>query len=166
MWTPWAPNMRALRISYPDLIPPSIWTSIPEPSTASKIGQSFEIDERAPSNYRPPWFDTIIALAPDLTHILASSSSKIPFIINFPGQRSRTQATSSQFRAGSNYSAAHEDKDAILETPVAWPTMFLNWRLWVLKVLMHQLGREINYHAESKFIFGGAVKLFLISLCL
>ena len=111
--------MMALRISYPDLIPPSICTSMPEPSRAFKIGQSIEIDEHALSNYRPPWLDTIIASAPDFRHILASSSSKMPLIINLPGHRSRTQATSSQFNAGSNYSAAHDERDAMFETPVA-----------------------------------------------
>ena len=52
--------------------PPSNSTSV-SPPTASAISGSAEIDDGAPSSWRPPWFDTTIASAPASTASRASS---------------------------------------------------------------------------------------------
>src|SRR5215468_4178309 len=55
--------------------------------TASAIAGSAEIDDGAPSSWRPPWLETTTASAPSFTAVLASSASRIPLMMSFPGQR-------------------------------------------------------------------------------
>jgi hypothetical protein len=58
-------------------MPPSIQTSIVEP-TASTMAGSAAMDDGAPSSWRPPWLLTISASAPLSAAIRASSRSRCP----------------------------------------------------------------------------------------
>ena len=95
--------------SWPERMPPSIQTSICEP-TASTIAGSALIDDGAPSSWRPPWLETISASAPLSTASRASSTSRMPFRISLPPQRFLIHSTSSQFRRGSNCSRRPGDE--------------------------------------------------------
>ena len=70
-----------------------------------------EIDEGAPSSWRPPWLETISASAPVSAASRASSASRMPLRISLPPQRFLIHSTSSQDRRGSNCSAVHADSE-------------------------------------------------------
>ena len=89
-------------MSWPERMPPSNSTSIDEP-TASAIGGSAEIEDGAPSSWRPPWFDTTSAAAPVFAAMRASSTSRMPLRMSLPGQRLAIHSTSFQFSVGSNW---------------------------------------------------------------
>jgi hypothetical protein len=73
-----------------------------------------EIDDGAPSSWRPPWFDTTIASAPVLVAMRASSTSSTPLIMSFPGHRLLIHSTSFHDSAGSNCVEIHDASDATL----------------------------------------------------
>ena len=137
MKVPFAPSASAFRTSCPDLIPPSNSTSI-RPPTASTMAGSAEMEERAPSCCRPPWFETISASAPLCAASSASSGSRMPFRMSLPPQRSLMRFTSSQLRLGSNCSAVQEDREDRSLTPFACPTMFRKVRRSVPSIDTHQ----------------------------
>ena len=72
--TAFAPNSKALRISVPLPVPPSINTSTLFP-TAGTFGRA-SIVTIAPSNCLPPWLETITPLGPFSTAQIASSPYK------------------------------------------------------------------------------------------
>src|ERR1700686_4236308 len=69
-----APSANARIMSDPVRMPPSNNISVSEPTASATFG-SAEIEEGAPSSWRPPWFDTTMASAPSLTAVLVSSAS-------------------------------------------------------------------------------------------
>ena len=90
-----APSASARIMSAPVRTPESNITSISEP-TASTTRGSAAIADGAPSSWRPPWLDTLMASAPVVTAILASSTSRMPLRISLPGHRLLTHSTSFQ----------------------------------------------------------------------
>ena len=75
---PRAPRASALSTSWPERTPPSNSTSMRSP-TAPAIAGSDAIEERAPSSWRPPWFETTMPSTPAAAASLASSTSRMPF---------------------------------------------------------------------------------------
>ena len=63
---------------------------------------NIEIEDGAPSSWRPPWLETTIAAAPVPAAALASSTSRMPLMISLPGQMLRIHSMSFQFSASSN----------------------------------------------------------------
>ena len=125
---PLAPKAQALSTSCPLRMPPSIQTSIWSPTAATMAG-SASILLGAPSSWRPPWLLTTMASAPLATASLASSTSMMPLRMSLPPHCALTQATSSQFRVGSNCSLVQEASELMSLTPFTWPTRLRKvWR--------------------------------------
>src|SRR5271168_3774380 len=124
---PRAPSASAFAMSWPERMPPSNSTS-QRPPTASTISGRTEIVEGAPSSWRPPWLETTIASAPAATLKRASSASRTPLRINFPGQRLRTHSTSRQFADASNCVAVHSASVRIPLVPPMRPAKLPNVR--------------------------------------
>ena len=140
-----APSASARIMSAPVRMPPSNITSISEP-TASTTRGSIEIDDGAPSSWRPPWLDTTIASAPVVTAILASSTSRMPLRISLPGHRLLTHSTSFQFSVGSNWLAVHAASELTFSMPFTWPARLP--KVLRLPLRMRQrpgrLGRDVD----------------------
>ena len=100
-----------------------MWTSILSP-TASKIAGSALIELSAPSSWRPPWLDTIMASAPTFSAIFASSASKMPLRITLPPHSSLICLILSQSNDGSNCCAVQSIRLAGSETSSTCPTIF------------------------------------------
>ena len=132
--------------------------------TASTICGSASIDDIAPSNWRPPWLDTIIASAPVCAAILASSASKMPLIINLPPQRFLIHSTSFHDNAGSNWPAVQAAKELMSDTLLAWPTILPNCRRFVPSMPKHQRGLVIMLMMFGIVSLGGAESPFFRSL--
>lgn len=62
-----------------------------------------EIVDGAPSSWRPPWLETMIASAPQSRAPTASSASTIPFRMIVPSQRSRIQSSALKLSVWSNW---------------------------------------------------------------
>ena len=132
--------------------------------TACTISDRAEMEERAPSNWRPPWFETTSASAPLRAAIMASSGSMIPLIINLPPHISLMRATSSQLKRGSNCSSVQAVREDKSSTPFAWPTILPKlWRL-VPSIFIHHCGLVIKLTILASVGLGGADKPFLMSL--
>src|SRR3984893_12986351 len=139
MSAPRAPNASDLAMSWPERMPPSNITS-QRPPTASTISLKTEMEDGAPSNWRPPWFDTTIASAPAATPRRASSASSMPFKINLPGQRLRTQSTSRHLADASNWVAVHSASVLIPLEPPMRPTRLPNVRRLPNRTLSAHVG--------------------------
>ena len=124
------------------------------------------IDDSAPSNCRPPWFDTIIASAPKSAARRASSSSNTPFKINLPPHISRMRAILPQSSCGSNCSAFHDPNEDKSLTPLAWPTMLPK----LCRLVRAMPAAQRHLVAMSMILaivgLGGAERPFFKSLCL
>ena len=120
-----APSASARIMSEPVRTPESNSTSTCEP-TVSAIRGSAAIADGAPSSCRPPWFDTLIASAPVVTAILASSTSRMPLRMSLPGQMLLTHSTSFQFSVGSNWLAVHCASELTFSMPFTWPARLPN----------------------------------------
>ncbi|CFN63728.1 Uncharacterised protein [Bordetella pertussis] len=160
---PRAPSATALSTSWPERMPPSIHTSMREP-TASAMAGSALMEETAPSSWRPPWLLTIRASAPLSAARRASSASRMPLRISLPPQRRLIHSTSSQLRRGSNCSAVQDDSDDRSVTPLAWPTMLPKVRRRVPSMPRHQRGLNARSIRLRSVGLGGADKPFLMSL--
>ena len=160
---PRAPSATALRMSWPERTPPSIQTSIFEP-TASAMDGTAAIEDMAPSSWRPPWLLTMSASAPLLAASWASSTSRMPLRMSLPPQRCLIHSTSSQLRRGSNCSAVQEDSEDRSLTPLAWPTMLPKVRRLVPSMPMHQRGLVARLIRLRSVGLGGVDRPFLMSL--
>ncbi|SCB44631.1 hypothetical protein GA0061101_11959 [Rhizobium lusitanum] len=96
----------------------SICTSILSP-TASTILGSMLMEEGAPSSWRPPWLETMMASAPVSTAAFASSTSRMPLMISGPPHCSLIQATSLQESLGSNCECVQCDSVVMSEMSLA-----------------------------------------------
>jgi peptidoglycan/LPS O-acetylase OafA/YrhL len=132
--------------------------------TASTISGSAEMEEGAPSSWRPPWLETISASAPELTARRASSTSWMPLRISLPPQRFLIHSTSAQDRRGSNCLAVHSDSEPMFSTPLTWPTMLPNWRR--LRAQHAQAPARLGHQVEDvgEVSLGGADRPFFMSL--
>lgn len=68
------------------------------PGAAAAIAGSACRLSIAPSNCRPPWFETMIPSMPADWAITASSGARMPFSTSLPGHRSRIRRTWSQLK--------------------------------------------------------------------
>ncbi|MNE89706.1 hypothetical protein D3C80_1871480 [compost metagenome] len=73
------------------------------PFTASAIAGRARAVDSTPSNWRPPWLETIMPSAPKRTASLASSGSRMPLMIIGPSQNSRIHSKSFQEMEGSKF---------------------------------------------------------------
>ncbi|MNN69857.1 hypothetical protein D3C81_1856760 [compost metagenome] len=71
------------------------------PLTASAIAGRARALDSTPSSWRPPWLDTTMPSAPNLTASRASSASRMPLMIIGPSQKSRIHSRSFQEIDGS-----------------------------------------------------------------
>ena len=105
-----------------------------------------------------------MASAPELAAKRASSASKMPLIMSLPPHSFLIHSTSPQFKPGSNCSAVHEDREDILPTPVACPTMLRKVLRGVIAIPRHQRGLVAILIIFAMVSFGGADRPFLRSL--
>ena len=160
---PRAPRAQALSTSCPLRMPPSIHTSICEPTSATMAGRA-DMLLGAPSSWRPPWLLTTMASAPLATARRASSASAMPLRMSLPPHWSLTHFTSSQDKRGSNCSLVHTASDVMSLTASTWPTKLPKlWRL-VPAMPKHQRGFIIRLMMLAIVGRGGAVRPFFKSL--
>ena len=133
-------------------------------ASASMMGSSAEMEEGAPSNWRPPWLDTTMASPPCLYASTASSGDIMPLRISGPSHASLIQAISFQLSWGSNWSAVQDAREVISATPVTWPTILPKLRRLVLDICQHHSGRRARSRMLSRVGLGGVLKPFLMSL--
>src|SRR5450830_1474405 len=155
IYTPLAPRATALSTSWPERMPPSICTSISEPTASTMAGKA-SIDDCAPSSWRPPWLDTISASAPLATARRASSGSMMPLMMSLPPQRCLIHSTSAQDRLKSNCCWVQADSEDMSDTDVAWPTMLPEPRRCVPSMPATQRGLVAMLMILAMVSFGGA----------
>ena len=160
---PRAPRAQALSTSWPLRMPPSIQTSIFEPTSATMAGSASML-LGAPSSWRPPWLLTTIASAPLATARRASSTSMMPLRMSLPPHCSFTQAMSGHERRGSNCSLVQAASELMSLTPFTCPTRLRKvWRR-VPAMPRHQRGLVIRLMMLRSVGLGGAVRPFFRSL--
>src|ERR1700674_2474823 len=95
-----APSASARNTSWPVRTPPSNITSISEPTASATFG-SMEIEDGAPSSWRPPWLDTTSAVAPVLVSVRRVVESYESFVIQgwWPDSRRVTDVDGRKPRA-------------------------------------------------------------------
>src|ERR1039458_4321568 len=148
-------------MSAPVRMPPSNGSWMSEP-TASAIAGNAEIEDGAPSSWRPPWFDTTMASAPSLTAVLASSASRMPLRISLPGQIFLIHSTSFQLSAGSNCSPTHLASWLTFSMPCTWPARLPKVLRLPLRMLHAQAGLLATSMIFLRRISGGTVMPFLM----
>ena len=119
----------------------------------------------APSNCRPPWLETTIASAPDFTASLASSTSRIPFRISGPPQRSLIHATCSHVSFCSNCLLVHSDNDPMSSTFFTCPTILRKLCFFVPSIPSAQRGLVAILMMFLIVSLGGAPSPLRKSLC-
>ncbi len=133
------------------------------PIASTTLGKA-EMEERAPSSWRPPWFDTTTASQPVAAAIFASSTSRMPFRISLPGQIERIHSTSFQLSEGSNWPAIHCDSVVRLSAPGTRSARLpKEWRL-PISTLAAQTGLVATSMALARVSLGGTDSPFLMSI--
>ncbi len=152
-----APSASARIMSAPVRTPESNITSISEP-TASTTRGSAEIADGAPSSWRPPWFDTLMASAPVVTAILASSTSRMPLRISLPGHRLLTHSTSFQRKRRVELARGPCASELMFVVSFTWPARLPKVLLLPLRIDSAQAGLVMMSITFLILISGGTVR--------
>jgi NAD(P)-dependent dehydrogenase (short-subunit alcohol dehydrogenase family) len=122
-----------------------------------------EIEDGAPSSYRPPWLETTIAETPRPAAILASSGSRMPSSTSLPGQMLRTHSMSRHVSVGSNCLAIHWARDVTSSMPLMRPAMLPKVLRLSVSTLVAHAGLVTTSRMLASVISGGTVMPFFTS---